>query len=579
MSGDGDDTNTGLRKKDPFATLTKVEAVSEPGDRIVVLASDVALDGGIVLKPDQDLIGRGDRPDHDSAIDPASGAFAVIANSTGVERDGHAITCLAACTVTKIWLHDVHASGIAALGGSGDVAVGKVRISNFNTGNSVVEIPEAFDVVGAPGIRYDREAGGDVIVRNTVIGPGLGSGLVATARGDAAVDVHVARSTMRDLGGDPGVFGRVERGVMGFALADSDVTITVRNSTFSNMWVGVGAVPTDSGRIHTAAIRNNVQSAQLGISMASPVAPTAISARITRNTMSDVVVGVNHNSQSAGTADVQRVVIADNDFTASNSGVTYEHGTFTPGIPLPDHRAEVDIRRNHVTISGDPTAGFGIAFPILVATNLGGNEELTAVIERNTIVGGPDLSTINPGTIGIMIASFAEAEFPPMVHTTIRRNQIRLGPATSGIGFAAVTGLRALPQGAYSPPYFPGWEVTMKVERNCVEETGAGFAVVDGLGWGYSDLTVDLGGGDLASSGRNQFIGTDADILFQSTFVPGFGPPFSVPDSQVIARNNYWGGGAADVVDQNGLLGTPGFADLPDTSGFLTVGPSGCGSF
>jgi len=42
---------------------------------------------------------------------------------------------------------------------------------------------------------------------------------------------------------------------------------------------------------------------------------------------------------------------------------------------------------------------------------------------------------------------------------------------------------------------------------------------------------------------------------------------------------NYWGGGDAVVVDDNGLLGTSGFPWFPDITAYLLEGPDDCGSF
>ena len=134
----------------------------------------------------------------------------------------------------------------------------------------------------------------------------------------------------------------------------------------------------------------------------------------------------------------------------------------------------------------------------------------------------------------------------------------------------------------YAKPFVPNNEINISYKNNCVKTARWGVFFNDPLGWGFGDLTVDLGGDpELQSVGQNSFVNTDVDILFvppSAADGPYLGSTASVPSNQIYAQHNFWGDNGPNpfealVVDLNGLLGTPGNPELPDTSDFLLTDP------
>ena len=60
-------TGDGTQKKNPFGSLGEAEWASTACDTIAVLPSDQPLNGGIILKEDQKLVGKGANPAKDTS--------------------------------------------------------------------------------------------------------------------------------------------------------------------------------------------------------------------------------------------------------------------------------------------------------------------------------------------------------------------------------------------------------------------------------------------------------------------------------------------------------------------------------
>ncbi|KAA1417681.1 hypothetical protein F0U44_15405 [Nocardioides humilatus] len=91
----------------PFDTLEDVEAVAAPGDTIKVLPSGRPLDGGILLKPGQTLVGVGPDVTELAEADPAP-----TLTNTGSGNDGDAVRLADGVTVRNLRIRDSQRGGI-----------------------------------------------------------------------------------------------------------------------------------------------------------------------------------------------------------------------------------------------------------------------------------------------------------------------------------------------------------------------------------------------------------------------------------------------------------------------------------
>ena len=112
----------------PFATLEQVEAASQPGDTIRVIASMRSLDGGIQLKDNQRFVGDGDSV----TKAPAGGARPTVTNTTSTRYHGDAIRL-----ANDNLVENIHIDGAGRAGIFG-VNAGRARIrGNLITNNMI----------------------------------------------------------------------------------------------------------------------------------------------------------------------------------------------------------------------------------------------------------------------------------------------------------------------------------------------------------------------------------------------------------------------------------------------------------
>ena len=208
-SADGEGT-----RSSPFGELTRVEAVSRPGDRIVVLRAPRAagaLDGGIRLQPHQLLIGAGPPVRRD-----AGRRAPRIANTDPRRLDGDAVRLARGTTVRNLVVTEAHRGGIYGRN------VGRVRIagndvSAHNAGCTPgfhipsFNVPTLLGGVGIPiaeglhngwaGIMVDAERGRSevTVVGNRVHDAECGDGVDIRVSGSALARARLKGNTVRDL--------------------------------------------------------------------------------------------------------------------------------------------------------------------------------------------------------------------------------------------------------------------------------------------------------------------------------------------------------------------------------------------
>ena len=125
VMGTAADGGNGSRQH-PYNSLAGVELNSTPGDKITVLYSDVALDGGILLKEGQHLQGEKGKKDDKHKLP-------VITNTSLTTNDGNGIVAAKEARVSFVNVKDVLRSGIF-FGNASNLVIKKNIIENPNRG-------------------------------------------------------------------------------------------------------------------------------------------------------------------------------------------------------------------------------------------------------------------------------------------------------------------------------------------------------------------------------------------------------------------------------------------------------------
>ncbi|WP_330182906.1 hypothetical protein OHB26_04125 [Nocardia sp. NBC_01503] len=234
----------------PFDTLAAVEAASRPGDTIVVQPVPTtvrALDGGIALKPGQQLIGGG--PEVIGAA--ADAALPRITNSTG-DHDGDAVRLATGAQVRNLVIDGARRGGIYGDDAADAVITGnRVSATNQNCADGFMIGPFGLPPTIVAGLATDpmpdfitlnngwaaimtdfsTATGGVRIDGNIVHDTACGDGIDIRAHGSSRVTARVNGNTTRDIN-----LGLAKLSVLAMGLqAGDDAQLTaelVGNSQF-----------------------------------------------------------------------------------------------------------------------------------------------------------------------------------------------------------------------------------------------------------------------------------------------------------------------------------------------------------
>ncbi|WP_422930032.1 hypothetical protein [Singulisphaera sp. PoT] len=123
-SGDGSSPSS------PIGSTIGLDAVTRPGDIIILLASDEPLDGGLTLKADQTLIGQAE-----------AGRKPAITNSNRDRNGGNGVVLGEGCKVVDVRVERTEASGILGVDVSGTCLIGvEVEDANLSAGLTTTEV-------------------------------------------------------------------------------------------------------------------------------------------------------------------------------------------------------------------------------------------------------------------------------------------------------------------------------------------------------------------------------------------------------------------------------------------------------
>jgi hypothetical protein len=97
----------------PIGSSIGLDAVTKPGDVIILLASDDPLDGGVMLKPGQSLIGHAE-----------AGRKPAVTNSNADRNGGNGVVLADDCKILEVRIERTRARGVLGFNVTGAYLLG-----------------------------------------------------------------------------------------------------------------------------------------------------------------------------------------------------------------------------------------------------------------------------------------------------------------------------------------------------------------------------------------------------------------------------------------------------------------------
>ncbi|MAW64170.1 MAG: hypothetical protein CL473_09355 [Acidobacteria bacterium] len=249
VSADATETGDGTRAR-PFRTLAEAELASIAGDTIYLLAGDRALDGAVVLKPGQRLLGLG--PDGTVATDPD---LRVAITNTTPPPGGVIVTLAAHSEVAGLHFLDL---GNHAISGARTDYTGSHVHHITVSGNAAAHVEDERGLVYAISLAAESGIRGEVRIEDSHFMDGEDLGAIrvfhsGNSRGrylfqrNAFADLggrayfvrtqHTSRADTIILDSEARNIGRGNRNsdsIIPYLMGQSEQVMLVRNYQFSN---------------------------------------------------------------------------------------------------------------------------------------------------------------------------------------------------------------------------------------------------------------------------------------------------------------------------------------------------------
>jgi hypothetical protein len=499
----------------PFATLEQVEAASQPGDTIRVLPSARPLDGGIQLKDGQRLIGLGD-PVTKAA---PGGARPTITNTSATRYNGDAIRLANNTVVENILVSGAARSGIFGVNAARSEIRGNLITNNMIQGNDLRRLerlwPDGFVLYQSQGNHF----GGITLL---ACGPGASSycAMHAPDRPAAASTgpITIANNVIRD--------SNLE-GIMLLTDTGSAATFIITDTVVRDLSLNLPrpeALTPPAGIVRSRAftlIALNGSHVDLTMNRfhAENLSPAG-------NYATDGVVFLTGGNAPVVNARISELAVLNpNKVGEVNNGdsIEIQHRGTTNGI------LDIDMTRLDLH---DPAS---TNIKILEAGN-----PTNSVY--NLSVSDSVFSNTNPaGSLDGQIRLSGASNGTKTFNLTVRNTKFSgLGGAIGILNANNIETLKVLVENSsmsdFSAP--PGAKPIAAVTVTQPADKTIGTA------------TIDLGGGPLGSKGRNRF-GKNPGLSVSIANANMTTRPI-----RVDAANNYWGGGAPDVVVSGNVMFT-----------------------
>jgi hypothetical protein len=536
-------------RRAPFDDLAAAQKASKPRQTIVVLPSTRALDGGIQLKPGQRLIGAGRAV---GGRTKKRKRLPALQNTTDANLDGDAIRLAQSTTVRNIAVRTAHRGGIYGVDTVGVKIVGN-DITQANTSCTNGFLVQPFNVpTGIPGVMVpaspavapqngwasimvdgEEAAGRIAIRRNRVHDSSCADGIDIRAMGTSQLVAKLARNKVTHLEeGDAGE----GTGAVGSVLA-------------------IGMQALDQAKLHVSQNRNTQKFiGSEGADCEGQFANTASSGQIyetvNHNTFAHGIGGFSCNGFETivSTGDGTIEVVLKNSTFRDNQGDMFEEGNLGAGSTMRFVARNVVVDGTHERGGNPPGSSDGGNNPVpfnigdcMVAGHNGAGNSTTFVM-KNSVFKNCNNGLSLLANVGQGNGSGASKELLADI-----TGSVITGNAKYGIHVANDTPMDAL------HVKIAGTEISGNGGR------GASFEIPTSALGSPTDVKLDLGGGDLGSSGGNCLFGNGAADVEAN----------SLP---VVADQNWWGQSGGPQPGQTATGGTGTIS----SSGGLSAKPS-CG--
>jgi len=529
VSALGSDQGDGSRAR-PYATLQKVEQVSQLGDVIVVLPVPLdvpALDGGIALKPGQRLIGGGpDVLQHRSNAAVAGAAnlklLPRLRNTNPLRLNGDAVRLAANSEVSNLVITESARGGIYGINAPGARIHGN-DVSGYNTQCQIGFTVEPFvaptraPYFGVPlilpagwaGIMVDADAGTGVltITSNFVHDSACGNGIDLRINGTASYQAEISGNYVTALKQGPGGFSNELHLVHAITTQITDSARLVANSV-NNTQTYIGGPGADCEGLFM-----NLSDTASGVWT------------IDRNIFEHGIGGFSCNGMEqvvSNGAPHGEMYISNSRFI-DNPGDTLQQDNLGSGSTLILHLDHVVVQGT-TERSGSPETNplpFNLGECILAGST--GNDNTTVLRVRNSDFSGCNngLTVLSGVTLtGVLLGSVTSAQPPSSLPGTDGLISVDISNsrfhdnAFNNLVIGVIAGLR---------------ELAIKVENSDFSKAGDAAVAFKLVSPGKVEkVSIDFGGGALGSRGGNCLFGAaNWDALSE-----GFA---------VALQRNWWG--------------------------------------
>jgi hypothetical protein len=483
----------------PFATLAGVELAAGPGDTIVVLPSDATtppLNGGIVLKAGQRLVGGGPPVSGVSASSPAPR----LANSTSAHGSGDAIVLADGVEVSNIEVAGAYRGGIYGSDVK-NVSIQGNDVTATNTSCATGFVVQPFILpTSVPGVGVPFSSG-------------LSNGWAAIMidESHAAANVSIDGNFIHDAGCADGIDVRASGTADTTAQVSHNTLTRLRQDSSKSSELAIGMQTTGTSRL-VAEVDNNTET-YIGTATAGDFGQ-ADSEGVFENTAgrSHLVEHVDHNvfAHGLGHLSANCVEMAASNggpteaMTLTNSSCDYVVGDIIEAANLSTD-ATLTLSVDHVEASHSTFAGAEAQAPVLPGDDGDCLLEVTSGSASTTNVTINDSQFTNCVADGLgVVSNVVDGTNAPVKkigfdveNSRITANQL------SNLRIANVTAVQQLDG---------------KMEKTDLSQS-AGTPVILDNRFGALHGTaanLDLGGGNLGSAGQNCIYGgaqTDASTL------------------------------------------------------------------
>jgi len=517
-------------KRAPFDSLAAVQKASNAGDRIVVLPAATALDGGIGLKPRQQLVGTGPAvAGHTKKLK----LLPAVQNTTDTNLEGDAIRLADGATVRNIAIRKAYRGDIYGLDATGVRIVGNdltgqnsscqngflVQPFNVPTGIPGVQVPASPAVApqnawAALMLDGQTATGTFAIHGNVVHDSDCGDGIDVRAMGTSKLSGTLLRNVVTHVkeGNISGAIGSVLAiGMQALDHATLDVTQDRNRQTFIGSdgadCEGQFANVAGSGVIHDT---------------------------VDHNTFAHGIGGTSCNGFETivSSGDGRIFTRLTNSTFRDNQGDMFEEGNLGAGSVMRFFMDNVVADGTHVRGDNPPSSSDGGNNPVpfnlgdcMVAGSNGGGDSTTLIIRNST------LRNCNNGISFSSNVGQGNGSGPTKALVADIRNSVISDNAKYGFHMATFTDIERLQVAIAGTT----------IARN--KEPGASFEANGFATGALADAKLDLGGGALRSTGANCLHDNgSADV--EATNVA------------VVARGDWWGAPGAPKPAQTAVHGT-----------------------